>query len=285
MGMGMGIGRSPAGRAGGRAATGLRNTAAGAARSEPIDWAARAGLTARGVVWIVIGILGVLLAQGARGRAADQKGALQELLTKPYGDVIVVLMTVGFVGYALWRLSEAAFGVTGDGRGAGPRLQSLARAVAYLVLAGTAVSALAGSGSSQSAQQESLTARVMSHSGGRWLVALVGLVIVGIGATLVVQGWKLSFMRYFAAVPSEVRRVVVQLGRVGTIGRGAVFALAGVLVVAAAWTFDPKKAAGLDGALRTLLTRPYGTVLALVAALALVAFGIYGLAEARYRRV
>jgi len=86
-------------------------------------------------------------------------------------------------------------------------------------------------------------------------------------------------------VPPRIRRLVVNLGRIGTIGRGSVFALAGVLVVIGAWRADPQKAHGLDGALRTLLQQPYGTALALVASVALIAFGVYGLAEARYRRV
>lgn len=268
-----------------RGATALQGAAEDVAESKPIDWAARAGLTARGVVWIVIGILGFLLAQGARAGSADQKGALQELLTKPYGNVVVILIAAGFVGYALWRLSEAAFGVTGEGRTAGPRAKSLARSIVYFVLAGTSVSALLGSRSSQSAQQESLTARVMQHAGGRLLVGLVGVVVVGVGAALLVEGWKLRFLRYFRAVPPQVHRLVVVLGRIGTMGRGAVFALAGVLVVIAAWTADPHKARGLDGALRTLLEQPYGTVLGLVASSALIAFGVYGLAEAKYRRV
>jgi len=181
----MKLARGLSGGAGGKA-TDVRSAAAGAAASQPIDWAARAGLTARGVVWIVIGILGVLLAQGAQGKPADQKGALQELLTKPYGGVLVALMAIGFLGYALWRLSEAAIGVTGEGKKTGPRLQSLARGIAYLVLAGTAVSALLGSGSSQTSQQQSWTARAMSYTGGRWLVAVIGLVIVAIGVALVV---------------------------------------------------------------------------------------------------
>ena len=268
-----------------RDAGAVGDAAQAAADSRQADWAARAGLTARGVVWIVIGILALLLAQGSHASSADQKGALQELLTKPYGNVIVALMALGFVGYALWRLSEAAFGVTGEGKGAGPRLKSLARAVIYFVLAGTAVSALFGSNESQSAQQESLTARVMSHSGGRLLVGLVGLVILGVGVALIVEGWKLRFMRYFRSVPPQIHRLVVNLGRVGTIGRGSVFSLVGVLVLIGAWTADPQKARGLDGALRTLLVQPYGTALAVVAALALIAFGVYGLAEARYRRV
>jgi hypothetical protein len=159
----MGIGRGVIGVR----AKDVKDAAADAADSEPIGWAARAGLTARGVVWIVIGILGVLLAQGAQTQHADQKGAVQELLSKPFGDVLVILMALGFVGYALWRLSEAAFGVTGSGMKVGPRLQSLARGVVYLVLAGTAVSVLLGSSTSQSSQQETVTAQVMSHPGGR----------------------------------------------------------------------------------------------------------------------
>jgi Domain of Unknown Function (DUF1206) len=268
-----------------RGAASIERAAESAAQSEPLGWAARAGLTARGVVWMLIGVLGLTLAGGSSGRSADQKGALQELLGKPFGAVLVILMALGFAGYALWRLSEAAFGVTGDGRGAGPRLQSLVRGVTYLVLAGSAVSTVRGTGSSQGSQQESLTARAMQHAGGRWLVGLVGVVIIGIGVALVVQGWQLRFMRYFRAVPPQIRQLVVELGRVGTIGRGAVLAVAGALVVIAAWTADPHQARGLDGALRTLLAQPYGTVLGVLASLALLAFGVYGLAEATYRRV
>jgi len=192
-------------------------------------------------------------------------------------------MAVGFVGYAIWRLSEAAFGATGDGKKAGPRAKSLARGLAYF-LAGTTVSAMRGSSTSQSSQQESLTAKVMSYSGGRVLVAVVGLVVIGVGVALVVEGWQLKFMRYVRAVPATIARVG-HLGRIGTIARGVVFVLIGVEVVSAAWTVDPIKAAGVDGALRTLLQQPYGHVLALLASIALVAFGLYGLAEARYRRV
>ena len=56
---------------------------------------------------------------------------MQLLAGKPYGLVSLWLLAIGFAGYALWRLSEAAFGVTGEGNGAGPRLKSLVRAVIY----------------------------------------------------------------------------------------------------------------------------------------------------------
>src|ERR1700759_4433250 len=88
-------------------------------------WLARPGLTARGIIYLLIGGVAVLVALGQSSREADQSGALQLLASKPYGVVLLWLLGIGFAAYALWRLSEAAFGVTGDPPGAGPRLKSL----------------------------------------------------------------------------------------------------------------------------------------------------------------
>ncbi|MGI8535173.1 MAG: DUF1206 domain-containing protein [Mycobacteriales bacterium] len=52
----------------------------------------------------------------------------------------------------------------------------------------------------------------------------------------------------------------------------------------AAVSFRPDKARGLDGALRTLAAQPYGEVLLVAAGLGLAVFGVYGFAEARWRR-
>ncbi len=108
----------------------LRDAADSAKNSRPMGWAARAGLAARGVVYIIMGLLAVLVAMGAKAHI-DQRGALTEVLAQPFGTFLVVLLAVGFACYALWRISEAILGVTGEPDGAGPRLKSLARGLAY----------------------------------------------------------------------------------------------------------------------------------------------------------
>jgi hypothetical protein len=272
----------------GRAAGSAQDTARQAADSRPMNWAARAGLAARGAVYLLIGVLALIMAAGSgsgTSAAADQKGALSATADHPYGVVLVWLIAVGLFGYALWRLSEAAFGVTGEPAGAGPRLKSLARGITYLALAGTAVSVLRGSRGSSAGQQQDLTAKLMAHSGGRLLVGLIGVAVIAVAAGLAVEGWKLKFLRHFAGLPQHLHGVVRVLGRVGTLARAVVFALVGLLFLKAAWTFDPAQATGIDGALRTLLRQPFGQALTGLAAIGLIAFGVYGLFESRYRRV
>ena len=92
------------------------------------------------------------------------------------GLITLWLIGLGFVGYALWRLSEAAFGVTGEGNGAGPRLKSLIRAIVYAFLASLTFKVIAGSAGNQTHKQQDITASVMHHTGGQWLVGLVGLI-------------------------------------------------------------------------------------------------------------
>jgi Domain of Unknown Function (DUF1206) len=262
-------------------------TARRASGSRPAQWLARLGLTARGVLYILIGWVAILVAIGQRSHEADQAGALQLVASQPFGLVLLWLLLIGFWGYALWRLSEAAFGVTGEGTGAGPRLKSLIRAVMYAIFGFLTLKVITGKKASQTSQQKDVTASLMHHTGGRWLVGIIGLAIVIAGLTLVVEGIRRTFMKYLRTgqMSPRTRRTVERLGMIGTAARGAVFALAGILVIDAAVQFKPSKAGGLDKALLTLRNQPFGEFLLIVAALGLIAFGIYGLAEARWRRV
>ena len=68
---------------------------------------ARAGLGARGVLYILIGWVAILVAFGkTSGSQANQAGALHLLAKQPFGLVLLWLLGIGFAGYALWRFSE-----------------------------------------------------------------------------------------------------------------------------------------------------------------------------------
>ncbi|HEY1625647.1 MAG TPA: DUF1206 domain-containing protein [Streptosporangiaceae bacterium] len=267
--------------------TGVTRRARRASRSTAAHVIARAGLTARGVIYILIGWVALLVAIGRSSREADQQGALQMLAGKPYGLLSLGLLAIGFAAYALWRLSEAAFGVVAEPRGAGPRLQSLGRAVVYAGFAYLTFRVISGTHSSQSRQQQDVTASAMRHTDGRWLVGIAGVIVIIIGLALTAQGIKHKFMKYLqtSQMTASTRRVVKWLGTIGTISRGLVFALAGVLVAIAAITHNASDSGGIDKALLTLRNQPFGEVLMILAALGLAVFGSYGLCEARWRKV
>jgi len=265
----------------------VEQTARRAVNSDAMTWAARLGLSARAGIYLLMGILAVAVAFGRSDSDTDQRGALTEVARHTGGKALLILIALGFAGYALWRYSEAAFGVAGDGNGAGPRLKSLLRGLIYTSLAWTAVAVLTASGGkSQGQQQQGLTSSVMSHAGGRLLVGAVGLAVLGAGLVMIYEGATQAFEKYLATgqMSPATRRAVRRLGTIGTIARGIVVGLSGVLVLQAAISFRPDKARGLDAALQTLAVQPYGKVLLVAAGLGLAAFGIYGFAEARWRR-
>ena len=253
------------------------------ADSQPMGWFARTGLAARGFVYLAMGWLAVLVAAGGKARI-DQRGALTELLAQPMGTAMVIALAAGFAAYAIWRFSEAAFGVT-DEDGIGPRVKSLFRGLAYAFLAFGSVSLMAGARATQSGEQAHLAGTVMEQTGGRWLVGAVGVIVAGVGVMMVVEGWSSAFMRYFGYLPQPRRTAVNWLGRIGTVARGCVFFAAGVLVVVAAYSARPAKAGGVDEAFRTLLEQPFGGFLVTVLGAGLIVFGVYGLAEALWRHV
>jgi Domain of Unknown Function (DUF1206) len=260
-----------------------------AATSRWMRWLARAGLMARGINYILIGVLAVQIGLGAGGKAADRGGALQAVTSHRGGTFVLWLLAAGFAGLALWRLTEAAYGQAGpQGHKARKRLGSLAHGIFYgFVFAGVVAFLMGTAGKSGNAQSKDVTAKLMSHPGGRWLILLIGLVVVGAGVALVVGGVRKTFLKQLnlAGLNARSRRIIETLGTVGTAAQGIVFGVVGVFLIVAAVSFDANKAQGIDGSLRKIATTPLGPWLLIAVALGLVTFGVYSCCEARWRKV
>lgn len=248
---------------------------------------ARVGLAARATIYVVLGVLALQLAFGVKRSEVDQFGVLRTIGRQSYGPPLLIALTIGFLGYAVWRACEAIYGEVGGKSDAKARVSSAARAIAYLVLAVLAILVLLNrdGGSKGDKKGSSATATILETGPGQFLVAVVGLAVAGVGVYMAVQGWRRQHERYLrmSEMTPQTRRFVCVLGRFGTIARGAVFALVGALTVRAAWEHDPSDAGGVDNAIKTLARTP-GSWLLVVVAVGLVAFGVYSFAEARWRR-
>ncbi|WP_395576382.1 DUF1206 domain-containing protein [Streptomyces sp. BK79] len=267
-----------------------RGKARRAANGSAAEGAARAGFTARGVIYLLVGILALQIAFGTGKREADRGGALAELADQPFGAVLLWALGVGLAGMALWRLSEALFGVTGkDGHTAKKRLPAAARCLFYAFVAYSVLAFAAGSSGGGSSDQQSrdATSKVMEMPAGRWLVGVAGAAIVVAGVVIGVQALRRKYHKKLklGALSPRARRLVDVTGVGGGVARGLVFAAAGAFAVRAAVDYRPDQAKGLDDTLRSFAETPLGPWLLVCVAAGLVLFGVFSFALARWRRV
>jgi hypothetical protein len=257
------------------------------ARSRSFERLSRAGFVARGLIYGIIGILSVKLALGDGGKTTNQQGALETIAHQPFGKVLLILVAIGLAGYALWRLVRAALGHGPEGSDSGfDRVAALGSGIVYAILCAVAVEILLGSGAS-SGNAPKTAAGVFGWPGGTWLVGIAGVVLIGIGLYQGYRGISRDFLRDSKTeeMSPAVRKWVETIGSFGHLARMVVFGLVGVFLIKAAVDFNPRKAVGLDGALAKIAHGSYGPLLLGIVAAGLIAFGVYSLSDARYRRI
>lgn len=251
-----------------------------AGNSKVVEWGARLGYVTVGLIHLLIAWIALKVAWniGGGSKKADTSGALQTLSSTGTGVLLLWVCVVGFLLLAVWQLFEAAigYGETSD------RLKAAAKGVTYLFFAWTTFKVGQGSNSSAEKQTEDFTAGLMGSPGGRLLVGVVGLVVLGIAGYHVYKGWTKKFLEDLREHPGDW---AVTAGRIGYIAKGLALVIVGFFFLVAAWQADPDKAQGLDGALKTLKDAPFGPFLLTLVAAGIAAYGVYSFARSRYARV
>ena len=248
--------------------------------SPVVEWGARLGYAVLGLIHLLIAWIALKVAWGIGGgsKKADTSGALQTMSQSGTGVALLWTCVVGFLLLAVWQLVEAAIGL----RETADRLKAAAKAVTYLFFAWSTFKVAQGANSSAEKQTEDFTAGLMGSPGGRLLVAVLGLAVLGIAGYHVYKGWTKKFLEDLREHPGDW---AVTAGRVGYISKGVALLIIGFFFLVAAWQADPEKAQGLDGALKTVKDQPFGPFLLTLVAIGIAAYGVYSFARARYARV
>jgi len=259
-----------------RASTAAKGAAAKAGDHPVIEWGARLGYAASGVLHLVLAWLTVQIATGSGGQAS-QSGALATVAKQPFGMFLLWVLAIGFVLLALWQVTEIV-----TAREAFDKAKAAGKAVMYAALAYTGFVFALGGRTSSNKQTKDFTHTLMDAPAGRFLVGALGVAIIGVALYHVYKGWKQKFLDDLQEHPGHW---AVVAARVGYIGKGIALVAVGVLFVAAAIQQHIGKTTGLDGGLKSLRDLPAGPVILIGIALGLAAYGVYSFARARYARV
>ncbi|KKB78222.1 hypothetical protein VW35_11210 [Devosia soli] len=248
---------------------------------------ARFGYGARGVVY---GLLGILTLASAfwGGGSEDTNSALSSLLGLPFGRIVLGLIAIGLLGYVLWKLAQGFLNADHEDdspKGLMARSGNLISAGANIFLLLTAARlAWQGGGSSGGGNgEENASAWLMQQPFGPFLLGIAGAGIVAAGMVQIWYGASGKF-QHRLSLPAH-NDFLVQVSRFGLIARGLVIAVIGGFVVYAAFTVSPEQAGGIREALDYFHQLPFGNWLYAIMALGLIAFGIYGIIQARYRHI
>lgn len=249
--------------------------------SAVVEWGARLGYAILGVLHLLIGYIAVKVAWGIGGgsKEADSSGALKTLASSTTGPILLWIGVVGFLLLAFWNVTEGI--VRRDEKGDLVKLVS--KGVMYAFFAWTTFKIVALGESSNSEQQtEGFAAALMGNGAGRLLVAVIGLVVLGVAGYHVYKGWSKKFLGDLEEHPGQW---AVRAGQVGYVAKGIALVVVGFFFVYAAWTADPDKTQGLDGALKTFKDAPGGPFVLTLVAAGIAAYGVYSFARARYARL
>lgn len=254
-----------------------------------VEWLARVGFAAKGVLYITVGIIAAQAGLGPGGGITDTHGALTTVHHLTFGGLLLYVIAAGLIGYAVWRVVEAV--VDPDGRGSGPKGLALrtsfaVRGVFHGTIGVAAFRMALGDSSAGSGNgARDATAFAFHMPAGELLVWLGAAFVLGYGAYQLYRAWvaKLSRQLDLSPLTGTTRLWIVAISRFGIAARGIIFCLIGFFLGRAAARHDAGEAGGIRESLSMLAS--LGRWPFVLVALGLIAYGVHELVNARYRRI
>ncbi len=259
---------------------------------------ARLGWLAKGVVYLLAGLLALVVVGRSFGwsqvpgasKEASPTGAIKQVAQSAGGPLLLVVLAAGMFLYALWRLATAVLPGSTDAKGWVTRAGYVVSAGIYITFGITAIALMkthAAERTNGNKTVTDITARVLQHTAGQWLIGIVGVVVIAAGLYRISLGLKSDVTRdvNMSDMSPARRQLTRRAGAVGEVGRGTALGLIGFFLIRAAIRTTPGQATGLDGALRRLALVSWGKFVVAGIGLGLVAYGLFCVTTFTRRRL
>lgn len=253
--------------------------------------ACRFGYAARGFVYLSIGVIAVLAAVELVPEAEGSMGALRAWAEWPLGYVLLWITGLGLYGFAGWRLLQSVFDADRQGRELKAIVSRIGQAISGFVYGGLGYSVFGALDTLEDLAEpddrdaeQAAAQQALSMPGGVWLIVGVGVFIMAAGLANMVKAARGNLDKNLVC-EDRLSQAAGLVGRIGYGARGLAFLVSGGMLARAGLSAQAEDAAGLGDALQALERAPFGSPLLVLVALGLVAFGLFALMEARYRRI
>ncbi len=250
---------------------------------------ARTGLVAKGIIYAIIGILTFLAAFNMGGQKAGKLQVLDFLEKQTFGKILLIIIALGLLCYAFWRLTQATKdpeNIGSDKKGKAKRTGYFVSGLIYLALGVFAFLDAVGSANSSSGSSGK-NSSFLATDIGLTLLGIVGVILVGIGIYQFTRIKEDKFEKKFSAKAlSEEKRkkTIYNSAYFGLASRGVIFLILGFFSIKAGFTSDPNEIKTTTEVFSFIEESSYGSWLLGVVAAGLIAYAIYTFMLAKYRR-
>jgi hypothetical protein len=247
---------------------------------------ARSGYVASGLLRVMIGVLALLLAANVDGVRPGTSGAFGAIAAVPGGVLLLALVAGGNGALFLWLVVQGL--LVKDARfWERWRQRSVywGRGVVYGAIGLAALRFALGAQAVDEQQEQATGRQLLEVPGGQIAVALLGVVVVIIGGSMIWLGITQRFVKTIRLPRHPGRRsFVLVLGSAAYIAQGATIMLVGGSLLYAAWTVDADRIGGLDSALAGFTGSLFGMVLLVAVGIGWIIAGLYAFLRAGIAR-
>lgn len=251
---------------------------------------AQAGLVAKGIVYVLLGLLAFMAAFELGGQStseADRTGVFTLVKDLPAGKPLLALVAVGLVCYSIWRLIQAFQpGAGSEEIKWSKRVRYCFSALIYGSVALTALRLLLYNRKGSGSGNEQLADNLLHQSYGQWLLGAAALIMAGNGVYQLYYGLSGKYRKHVQglSLASPTSRLLLRAGKVGYLARGVVWLIVAWLLLKAALHANSSEAGDTADAFRLVESSTAGSLLLGALGLGLVAYGVFNFIRARHER-
>lgn len=249
---------------------------------------ARFGLVSKGIVYCLMGILSVLAALGLSRENGDKAEAFKVIYGQPFGQVILVVIALGLLGYVMLRFFQAFKDIDNKGndmKGIFDRIGYTLSAFLYLGIGTYALKLVFGSsGGDDGDSRQFVVSKILEYPGGQYAIGIAALIVIGMGIYQIFRGITGKFMKRIHLLRSNMKDAFKLTGTIGYISRGIVLGIIGYFLAHAAWRSNAEEAQGTGEAF-DFLQNEFGSVMMAIVALGMVGYGAFTFVKAKYQKI